>query len=428
MRRIVHIDVNAFYCSCERLFRPDLSERPIIVLSNGDGCVVARDARAKSLGVPMGQPWFEMKRFARNHGIAAFSSNYALYGDLSRRVMAVIGQFSPDVEIYSIDEAFIELTWQPKLPAEATARAIRDRVLQWTGLPTCVGVGRTKTEAKLADWIAKHDASFDGVCDLVMMDPAERVRRFRAIEVRKVWGIGRKLAEHLRSLGVVTVADLVAADALRLREQFNVVLERTVRELQGESCIDLERDVPARQQIVVSRTFSMPVFNVDVMAESVRDYMHHAASKLRTQGSVAGAIGVWIETNRFRAQDAQHHGSSTMTLPKATDDSGMLTTAAVALMRKIFKPGCRYWKSGVMLLDLSEKGSEQSALFDAPSFDDENRKTELMGVVDAANRKWGQGTLGMGHAGLKQAGQWCMKRTMLSPRYTTRWDELPIVC
>lgn len=425
MRRIAHIDVNAFYCSCERLFRPDLAKRPIVVLSNGDGCVVARDALVKQLGVPMGQPWFEMKKFARENGIVGFSSNYVLYGDLSRRVMSVLGQFSPDREIYSIDEAFIDLTPQPRLEGTATGHAIRDRVWRWTGLPVCVGIGATKTQAKLADWIAKHDTSVAGVCDLTTMAPEERQARFEQIEVREVWGIGRRLAERLREHAIFTVADLRASDPRRLREHFNVVLERTVRELQGEACVDLEEAPPPRQQIIASRTFSAPIFEADEMAESIREYMGRAAAKLRQQGSVAKALGVWIETNRFRTQDAQHNGSRTISLPMATDDTAVLTTWAVALMRKIFRTGHRYWKSGVMLLDLSNKGAEQLSLFDAPLLAQEQRRTSVMRVVDDANAKWGRGILGIGSAGLQGARGWSMKRELLSPRYTTRWDELP---
>lgn len=425
MRRIAHIDVNAFYCSCERLFRPDLAKRPIVVLSNGDGCVVARDALVKQLGVPMGQPWFEMKKFARENGIVGFSSNYVLYGDLSRRVMSVLGQFSPDREIYSIDEAFIDLTPQPRLEGRATGHAIRDRVWRWTGLPVCVGIGATKTQAKLADWIAKHDASLSGVCDLTMMAPEERQARFGQIEVREVWGIGRRLAERLREHAIFTVADLRASDPRRLREHFNVVVERTVRELQGEACVDLEEAPPPRQQIIASRTFSAPIFEADEMAESIREYMGRAAVKLRQQGSVAKALGVWIETNRFRTQDAQHNGSRTISLPMATDDTAVLTAWAVALMRKIFRTGHRYWKSGVMLLDLSNKGAEQLSLFDAPLPEQKQRRTSVMRIVDEANAKWGRGTLGIGSAGLQGVRGWSMKRELLSPRYTTRWDELP---
>ncbi|MDN5863661.1 MAG: Y-family DNA polymerase [Gammaproteobacteria bacterium] len=426
MRRIAHIDVNAFYCSCERLFRPDLAERPIVVLSNGDGCVVARDAMVKRLGVPMGQPWFEMKRFAGKHGIVAFSSNYTFYGDMSRRVMDVLGRFSPDQEIYSIDESFLDLTPQPRLSGAVVGQAIRGRVRRWTGLPVCVGIGRTKTEAKLADWIAKHDPALGGVCDLAAMNGIERRDRETAIEVREVWGVGRRLAERLRNLGIFTVADLAAADPRHLRAHFSVMLERTARELRGEACLELDEVPPPRRQIVASRTFSAPVYTPGEMAESMRTYMGRAAARMRAQGSVAGAVGVWIETNRFRTHEAQHNGSATIPLPAPSDDEAVLTAWAVELMRRIFRPGCRYWKSGVMLLDLIPRGSEQRLLFDAPLPETEARRHRAMQTLDAVNGKWGRGTLGLGSAGLRGPRHWSMKRELLSPRYTTSWRELPV--
>lgn len=426
MTRIAHVDVNAFYCSCERLFRPDLAERPIVVLSNGDGCVVARDRLVKQLGIPMGEPWFKLKPYAREHGIVAFSSNYTFYGSMSARVMSVLRQFSPDVEIYSIDEAFIDLTPQPRAEGTATGQEIRERIRLWTGLPVCVGIGNTKTQAKLGDWIAKHDDTLGGVCDLTTMPEAEKARRFADIEVREVWGIGRRIAERMWHMNLRTVADLMAADPRRLREHFNVVLEKTIRELQGESCVGMEDAPPAKQQIIASRTFSEPVYTADDMAESMREYMGRAAFKLRRQGSVAGAVGVWIETNRFRTQDEQHNGSRTVTLPMATDDTGPLTVWSVAIMRRIFRPGIRYWKSGVMLLDIRPKGQEQLGLFDTAPVFVEDRRSTLARVLDAVNAKWGRGTLGIGSAGLAGDRRWAMRRDMLSPRYTTRWDELPV--
>lgn len=426
MTRIAHIDVNAFYCSCERLFRPDLAERPIVVLSNGDGCVVARDRLVKKLGVPMGEAWFQLKPFARKHGIVAFSSNYTFYGSMSARVMAVLRQFSPDVEVYSIDEAFIDLTPQPHAEGVTTGKEIRERIRLWTGLPVCVGIGATKTQAKLGDWIAKHDDTLGGVCDLTTMSEAEKARRFADIEVREVWGIGRRIAERMWHMGLRTVGDLMVADPRRLREHFNVVLERTVRELQSEPCVSMEDAPPAKQQIIASRTFSEPVYTADEMAESMREYMGRAAFKLRRQNSVAGAVGVWIETNRFRSQDEQHNGSRTVSLPMATDDTGTLTTWAVAIMRCIFRPGIRYWKSGVMLLDIRPKGQEQLTLFDAAPVPVEDRRSTLARVLDTVNGKWGRGTLGIGSAGLAGDRRWAMRRDMLSPRYTTRWEELPV--
>lgn len=427
MRRIVHIDVNAFYCSCERVFRPDLARRPIVVLSNGDGCVVARDAQVKALGIPMGEPWFRLKPFARQHGIVAFSSNYELYGDMSRRVMAVLGKFSPDMEIYSIDEAFLDLTPQPQLASIQTGQAIRERVLRWTGLPVCVGIGRSKTEAKLADWIAKHDPAFGGVCDLAGMGALERRKREAQIEVGEVWGIGRRLTTRLRKFGILTVAELAGADPRQLRGHFGVVMERTVRELQGDACLALEETPQPRKQIISSRTFSAPVFTAEAMAESIREYMGRAAAKLRAQSSVAGAVGIWIETNRFRIQDAQHNGSVTIALPCPSDDTAVLTACAVGLMRQIFRPRYRYWKSGVILLDLSTKGTEQLALFDSYAIADEKRHGKASVVMDEINRKWGRDTIGIGSNGIKEPRSWSMRRNLLSQGYTTEWRNVPKV-
>lgn len=427
MRRIAHIDVNAFYCSCERVFRPDLATTPLVVLSNNDGCVVARDAAVKVMGVPMGKPWFQMKDMARENGIVAFSSNYTLYGDMSRRVMTVLSQFAPDQEIYSIDESFLDLTPQPGLEGTRTGQAIRARVYQWTGLPVCVGIGETKTLAKLADWIAKHDPALGGVCDLTAIPREELDTRLTNIEVRETWGVGRRLAERLREDGIFTIADLRAADPRRIRSRYNVVLERTVRELQGVSCIELEEVAPAKQQIIASRSFGAPVYTLAELAEPIRQYMGRAAEKLRRQGSVAGTVGVWIETNRFREQDAQYSPSATVALPASTDDTAALTQCAQRMLRRIYRDGFRFVKAGVMLLDLRERGTEQDSLFDAATSARIAERETLMRTLDSANAKWGRGTLGIGTAGLAAPRAWSMHREQLSPRYTTRWADLPIV-
>lgn len=421
MRRIAHIDVNAFYCSCERLFRPDLAETPLVVLSNNDGCVVARDSKVKALGIPMGQPWFELRPLARKHGIRAFSSNYTLYGDMSRRVMSVIAQFAPDQEIYSIDESFLDLTPQPRLVASNTGKAIRERVLRWTGLPVCVGIGETKTLAKYADWLAKHDNTFGGVCDLTTMPAEERNARMAATEVRETWGIGRRLAERLRADSVYTIADLAKADARRLRERYGVVVERTARELSGIPCLELESPTP-KKQIIASRSFGGPVYTLEALAEPIRQYMGRAAEKLRRQSSTASVVGVWIETNRFRKQDSQYTPSATLALAEPSDDSIALTETAMRVLRAIYRPSYRYVKAGVMLLDLRDRVCQQGQLFSAPP-----ERAELMRTLDKVNAKWGRGTLGLGSAGLASARSWTMNRQMLSPRYTTCWNELPVV-
>lgn len=424
--RVAHVDVNAFYCSCERLFRPDLAHAPLVVLSNGDGCVVARDKAVKALGIPMGEPWFKLKRYAKRHGIVAFSSNYELYGSMSARVMAVLRQFAPDVEVYSIDEAFLDLTTQPARDGLETGREIRARVRRWTGLPVGVGIGATKTQAKLADWMAKHDDTLGGVCDLTAMSDAERDYRFTHVAAGEVWGVGRRHAEHLSRLGLRTVADLVATEPRWIRVHFGVVMERTVRELRGQSCLPLDEAPAPRQQIVASRTFSQPLFSAEALAEPIREYMGRAARRLRQQQSVAGALGIWIETNRFRQHETRHAEHRTVRLPHPSDDTGALTGCAVALMRRIHRPGCRYWKAGVMLLDLRPRALQQYGLFEANLWQTPDRPT-LNAAVDCINDRWGRGTIGMGTAGLSGRRYWSMRREMLSPRYTTQWDEVPRV-
>ena len=427
MRRIALVDVNNFYVSCERVFRPDLEGKPVVVLSNNDGCVVARSAEVKALGIPMGQPWFQMRELAREHRILAFSSNYTLYGDLSARVMSVLGQFAPDQEVYSIDESFLDFTRQPQLDLTATGQAIRHRVKQWVGVPVSVGIGSTKTLAKLANHIAKKQPVWKGVCDLDTLAPPDRDALLARIEVREVWGVGRQTAGKLAAQGIVSVADLKAADPRRIGERYSVVLERTVRELRGDACIDLEEDAPPKQQIIASRSFGAPVWTEAELAESLRAYMGRAAEKLRRQHGVAGRVGVWLETNRHRLQDAQYHPSATLPLAVPSDDTAVLTQAARTLLHHLFREGYRYVKAGVMLLELGERGVEQGQLFaDAPPASNPARSA-LMATLDRVNAKWGKGTLGIGSAGLQQPRRWAMKRGTMTPAYTTRWSELAIV-
>jgi DNA polymerase V len=426
-RRIALVDVNNFYVSCERVFRPDLEGKPVVVLSNNDGCVVARSAEVKALGVPMGLPWFQMKELAREHKILAFSSNYTLYGDLSSRVMAVLGQFAPDQEVYSIDESFLDFTPQPHRDLTETGQAIRRRVKQWVGVPVSVGIGSTKTLAKLANHVAKKRAGWNGVCDLGTLPGPDLETLLASIEVREVWGVGRKTAIKLAAQNIVTVADLKAADARRIGERYSVVMERTVRELQGESCIDLEEDAPPRQQIIASRSFGAPVWTEAELAESLRTYMGRAAEKLRRQHSVARRVGVWLETNRHRLQDAQYHPSATIPLLAPSADTAVLTKAAMTVLHHLYRDGFRYVKAGVMLLELADRDVEQGQLFaDAPSATDPLRSA-LMATLDRVNARWGKGTLGIGSAGLQSPRRWAMKRGTMTPAYTTDWDDLAIV-
>lgn len=416
------VDGNNFYVSCERVFNPRLEGRPVVVLSNNDGCVVARSNEAKALGVEMGEPWFKRRAWAKRHGILAYSSNYALYADMSNRMMAVLGRFVTRREIYSIDECFLDLAGCAHMDLVDYGRRIRRTVRQWVGIPVCVGIGPTKTLAKLANHCAKKElAGRDGVCDFGRLDPAQLDGLFGRIPVGKVWGVGPRLAEGLSRMGIATVRDLRAADARALRASFSVVLERTVLELRGVSCLALEELAPARKQIVCSRAFGRYVQTQAGLAEAVSTYMARAAEKLRRQHSVAGAVQVFIRTNPFKEDHPQHQCGLTVPLASPTSDTRRLTQAALEGLKRIYRPGHAYQKAGVMLMELREAGHEQGQLFGEPAPD----RPRLMDVVDRASTRWGRGILRMASEGVRQ--DWRMQREHLSPACTTRWEDLPRV-
>lgn len=314
-RSIALIDVNNFYVSCERVFNPKLKNKPVVVLSNNDGCAVARSNEVKALGIGMGAPWFKFKDLAKQHGIVAYSSNYALYADMSNRVMSILRQFSPDQEIYSIDESFLDLTGFQHRNLVQYGHQMRQRVLQWTGLPVSVGIASTKTLAKLANHCAKKRAEFNGVCDFNCMSPQTLNTLLGQIAVGEIWGVGRKLAPQLESLGFKTVLDLKLANPETLRQKFSVVMEKTIRELNGVVCIELEEVTPKKQQIVSSRSFGKPVEDLESLSESISLYMTRAAEKLRKQSSYAGALHVYIRTSPFKLDQPFYSNGYTVALP-----------------------------------------------------------------------------------------------------------------
>ena len=419
------VDVNNFYVSCERVFKPSLENTPVVVLSNNDGCAVARSNEVKSLGVKMGMPWFKMKDLARQHGIQAYSSNYALYGDMSNRVTSILRDYSPDLEVYSIDESFLRIETVAHLYGGAIpmGQQMRHRIKQWTGLPVCVGVGPTKTLAKFANHLAKKNDVFNGVCDLHAMTRPERLEWMWGVEVGEVWGVGSRIRKRLAGMGIDTVLDLRNASPKQMRAQFGVVMERTCNELRGISCLELEDVMPPKQQIMSSRSFGAPVETIEELRESVASYLASAAEKLRRQNSVAGAVYVFVLTNRFKEDEPQYNAGITVPMDDATDDTLALTTAALRGLAAIFRPGFRYKKAGVMLTLLSDKGARQATLFDDPVAREKSEK--LMEAMDAINREFGRGTLRSGASGIVQ--RWAMRAENRSPRYTTRWDELPVV-
>jgi len=415
------IDGNNFYVSCERVFNPALEGRPVVVLSNNDGCVVARSAEVKALGVKMGAPWFQLKDLARKHGILALSSNYALYADMSSRMMSVLGSYSPQQEIYSIDECFLGLDGFPPAELAAYGQRIRQQVKLWVGLPVCVGSAATKTLAKLANHCAKKNlAGSDGVCDFGRMRAPEMDALLDRIEIGEVWGVGRRLTEKLTRRGIITVKQLRDADTKTLRREFSVVLERTVLELRGIACVELEEAAPNKQQIICSRSFGRYVYSLDELNEAVAGYLARAAEKLRYQGSLAGALQVFVRTNPFNPEHPQYQRGLTVPLPQATSDSVVLTRAALWALKRLYKPGYAYQKAGVMLLDLSDAATPQGCLFTG-----HRDNTTLMQVMDRVNRQWGRGTLKLAAEGVQQG--WRMRRQRMSPAYTTSWNELPRV-
>lgn len=422
------VDANNFYASCEKLFDPKLKHRPVVVLSNNDGCVVARSQEVKALGIPMGVPWFQIQAEAKKHGIVACSSNYALYADLSNRVVEVLSGFAPNLEVYSIDESFLDLAgfegWDGGLAAYGAQ--IRQRVREWLGLAVCVGIAPTKTLSKLANHIAKKElAGADGVCDLSTM-PREAVEAlFARIEVGEVWGVGRKITARLGDMGIRTVLQLRDADAETIRTRFSVVLERTVRELRGVSCLGLEEMVPDRQQIMSSRSFGTLIYDLPDLEEAVSSYIAKAAEKLRAQDSLAGAVQVYIRTNVFKPEVPQYQRAVTVPLPEASSDSRVLTSWALRVLRRIYRPGYGYHKAGITLMDIVPRANQQFSLFDSGGGAGDAKAAKLMAALDGINERYGRGALRLAAEGIDKT--WRMRRGNLSPGYTTDWDGLPKV-
>ncbi|WP_432239887.1 Y-family DNA polymerase [Herbaspirillum robiniae] len=417
------VDVNNFYVSCERVFDPKLRDRPVVVLSNNDGCAVARSNEAKALGVQMAAPWFLMQDLARKHDIVALSSNYTLYADMSNRVTEVLRQYSPRLEVYSIDESFLCLDGLAgQWPRMADmGQAVRRQVLAWVGVPVCVGIGPTKTLAKLANHIAKKQQQFDGVCDLASMAPAAADDLFGAIEVGEVWGVGRRISDQLARLRIRTVADLRAAPEKSIRQHFGVVMERTCAELRGVSCIALEDAAPPRKQIVSSRSYGERADSLREIEESVSTYAARAVEKLRAQGSTCGAVHVFVETDRFKVDEPQYNAGRTIPLPEPTDDLRVIVKAALWGLRRIFRSGILYKKAGVMLMELGEGTARQGMLFGSGV--SRTASAPLMDALDGINKRFGRDTLRLASA----AGphRWAARFERVTPHYTTDWDALP---
>lgn len=418
------VDCNNFYASCEKLFSPTLKDKPVVVLSNNDGCVIARSAEVKALGIPMGVPWFKIQKEAKEHGIIAFSSNYELYADMSNRVVDVLSQFTPNLEVYSIDESFLDLSGFTQGDLSAYGQEIRNRIADWLGLAVCVGIGPSKTLSKLANHCAKKGlAGSQGVCNFLEMPEADLINLFSRIEVGEVWGVGRKISAKLEAMGISSVLQLRQSDPDLIRSRFSVVLERTVLELNGTSCLDLEEVVPDKQQIMCSRSFGEYVHTIADLADAVTTYMGRAAEKLRGQDSLAGAVTVFIRTNPFSTTEPKYQRGMTVPLPEPTADTRVLVKWAIRVLKQIYEPGYAYQKAGVMLSDIMPKGLVQTSLFAESG--NTLRSDRLMALMDQVNDRWGRATMRV--AAERADHSWQMKRGHMSPRYTTDWKGLPRV-
>lgn len=413
------IDCNNFYVSCERVFNPKLEGKPVVVLSNNDGCVVARSNEAKALGFKMGEPIYQRRDLVRANKVIVLSSNFRLYGDMSGRVMTLLSGFSPDYEIYSIDEIFLGLKGYEKWDLTEYGKQIREYILQSTHLPVSVGIAPTKTLAKVANFFAKRQSYLDGV--QVFRQASDAKAKLIHVDVEDIWGIGRKWSSKLRQLGIYNALDLANASAIQMHKKFNVMIAKTVLELQGTSCLDLEEVAP-RKNILVSRSFGHKIEKFNDLREAVTNFATIAAEKLRGQHSYACGILVFVRTNPFSKTDAQYSNSICLKFIKETDNTVVILKTAVLGLQAIYRPGYQYKKAGVMLLDLVVNNISQEDLF--IDHDKLNNKI-LMNALDEINEKYGKKTIQFAVCGVNKA--WSMRQENRTPAYTTNWDELLVV-
>ena len=408
------VDCNNFFVSCERVFQPSLTKRPVAILSNNDGCIIARSNEIKQMGVPMGAPYYKWRHEISTKGGLILSSNYQLYGDMSDRVMSCIANLAPSLEIYSIDEAFIRLDNMSVLELEEFAKHLRQYIFKCTGIPVSIGIGPTKTLAKLANYNAKKNQSNY----LILMTKEQQEGILNTSEVENIWGVGRRWSKKLRERGIYTALQLSQQNCKQIRQAFSVVGERLVMELQGVSCLSLE-DISPRKNIIASRSFGESVDSIDFLSEAVSSYVARACMKLRKQQSRAQAICVYIRTNRFRQDIEQYCGSTTMGFDNPTSDTREISTIAKHALKKVYKKQHKYHKAGVILMDLIPNGNEQANLFVKKEY---GKSDLLMQTLDDINRQHGRGTVKFAAEGLEQV--WAMRNNHRSPRYTTSWDEL----
>lgn len=424
--RIALVDGKCFYCSCERVLQPHYAQRPLVVLSNNDGCAIARTPEAKALGIRMGAPWFQIQHLVQQHGLIVRSANFSLYGDISQRMMAIFSQFTPNQEIYSIDESFLDLSGQPQSGRDI-GLAIQQRTWRWIGIPTSVGIGSTKTLAKVANHLAKQLPRLNGVCDLSPLEPPALRRALRHVPINDVWGVGHRLASKLHNLGIHTAADLAQTPPLWLQQRFSIVLAQTAQELAGVPCLNLDLQPSPRQQVMCSRSFGEAVYTKADIAQALASFTTLAAEKLRAQHSQAQAVYVFIRSGRYH-KGPSYAGSLVVPLLSPTQSTSQLLHSVQHALDRIYQPGIRYAKAGVCLLELSPYRPipPQGQLFNTDSSRSASQH-KLMQTVDRINLRYGKNRIGPASALVQHPAPWQMRQQYKSPNYTTDWQQLPVV-
>ncbi|EHU1846448.1 Y-family DNA polymerase [Acinetobacter baumannii] len=420
------IDVNNMYVSCERVFDPSLNNKPVIVLSNNDGCAVARSNESKALGIKMGVPLFQIKDIVQQHNVIVLSSNYAMYAEMSRRFHTILASYvtAEEVEPYSIDECFVDFTaYEKNFDLEKVGRQMRQQIWKWLGLPVCVGIGRSKTEAKIANHIAKKNPGFNSVCDLVSMDPCNKEYYFSLIDVSEVWGVGRKHSKKLQSMGINTVLDLACAEPREMQKRFSIVMARTIYELQGISCIEIEHTPPSKKQIVASRSFGGRVTELTDLKEAISMYAQDACKRLRDEGLLCGCMIAFVQSNPFDPNVPFYNKSITGSFSEPTDCAVDFVKAATRMLNDIHKEGIKYKKCGVVLTCLEPKSGHTYDLL--TNFKQIEKKECLMQAMDGIHSKFGKKKIGVGPCFIPNRN-WSMSRDKLS-RNPFRWDELLLI-
>ncbi|QLF07367.1 Y-family DNA polymerase [Acinetobacter baumannii] len=420
------IDVNNMYVSCERVFDPSLNNKPVIVLSNNDGCAVARSNESKALGIKMGVPLFQIKDIVQQHNVIVLSSNYAMYAEMSRRFHKILSSYvtAEEVEPYSIDECFVDFSaYEKNFDLEKVGQQMRQQIWKWLGLPVCVGIGRSKTESKIANHIAKKNPGFNSVCDLVGMDPCNKEHYFAQIDVSEVWGVGRKHSKKLQSMGINTVLDLACAEPREMQKKFSIVMARTIYELLGISCIEIEHTPPSKKQIVASRSFGGRVTELTDLKEAISMYAQDACKRLRDEGLLCGCMIAFVQSNPFDPNVPFYNKSITGSFYEPTDCAVDFVKAATRMLNDIYKEGIKYKKCGVVLTGLEPKtGHTYDLLTDFAHIE---KKEYLMKAMDGIHSKFGKTKLGVGPCFIPNRN-WSMSRDKLS-RNPFRWDELLII-